>query len=110
MYKIDHKYSLVQTNSRTIYVEWEGKGIIVDSYVSELAVVENYIFAKQVTVPKDLREKIDLSNPCYFVIVRETGDRLGPYSTAGEFKQALNQIGVTESELFWELSTDYKNK
>lgn len=72
---------------------------VVPEYVSELACTDQYIFAKRVDVPEDLKKTIDTSNPDYYIVDVTSRECGGPYSE-DEFRKQCLKLGI-EEELNW---------
>ena len=95
---LPQNYSIVRMNSRNIVLGQSnevGWTHIVPTYISEVAYNDNYIFVKRVDVPKDINEKIDTSNPEYYIVVVETDEVLGAF-TEEEFNKKCEEIPITE--------------
>jgi len=102
-YDLPGEYSIWYINSRSVVLckdmkengkVWGGEHL-VEEYVSEIAYNDDYIFAKQVDVPEDINQKIDTSNPYYYVLVVETGKVFGPFSKK-EFKAQVEEFNIKE--------------
>ena len=107
---LPNDYSVWRTNSRRIILchsYGTTASTIVDAYVSEIAYNNDYIFAKQVTVPEDSNKKIDTSNPSYYILVVETDELYGPY-TEDEFNNKCEELEISEIPE-WIKTTRLKN-
>lgn len=105
-------YSIWRNNSRSISlcreVDETSANTVIEAYVSEIAYNESYIFAKQVSVPKDSREKIDTANPDYYIVVVDTEEVFGPYAKA-DFDLKCVELEINDLPE-WIVTTKLKNK
>ena len=68
---------------------------IVDGYVFELAYDDAFICAKRADVPEDIHQKIDLSDPDYFIVDVNEEKCYGPFDEQ-TFYKSCQELGVSE--------------
>lgn len=76
----------------------------METYVSEIAYNDDYIFAKRVDVPEDINKDIDTTNPEYYILVVETGLLSGPFSKK-EFKAQIKTLNLNKMPK-WMVTSD----
>ena len=110
-YDLPGEYSIIYANTRSVDLcrdqkedgkVW-GATSIVETYVSEIAYNDDYIFAKRVDVPEDINKDIDTSNPEYYLLVVETGLLSGPFSKK-EFKAQIKTLNLSKMPKWRETS------
>ena len=92
-------YSLWRTNSRSVLIcrgkSKTGGEEAVPAYVTELFYNETHIFAKQAAVLEDQNEKIDSSDPNYYIIAVKEESVSGPMSEES-FLKATRALLIEE--------------
>lgn len=77
---------------------------VVPTYVFEVGYTDTYIFAKQADVPEDYNEKIDKSNPNFYIVSVTSGEVFGPYNEQ-DFSAYVQQLGIEEPIQWMSLRT-----
>ena len=68
---------------------------VIPTYVFEVGYTDTYIFAKQADVPEDYDQKINKSNPNFYIVSVTLGEVFGPYSEQN-FSACVQQLGIEE--------------
>lgn len=104
------RYAIWRINSRSIVLCLPREDApfladnVVDTYVFEVSYNDDLIFVKRADVQEDLKEKVDTSEPEYYVIEVKKEIRHGPFDTAQfedflmklRYSEPLNWVSVTE--------------
>ncbi len=93
-------YEIWQMSARNIGIalreeDSSGADIVIPTYVFEVGYTDTYIFAKQADVPEDYDQKINKSNPNFYIVSVTSGEVFGPYSEQN-FSACVQQLGIEE--------------
>ena len=72
---------------------------VVDKCVISIAYTDEVICVEQVDPPEDIHEKLDTSDPNYYIVVVEDGTCYGPLDPQG-FNDQIDELGVSK-DLQW---------
>ncbi len=102
-------YEIAQISARNINLALReenssGADIVIPTYVFEVGYTDTYIFAKQADVPEDYDQKIDKSNPNFYIVSVASGEVFGPYSEQN-FSAYVQQLGIEEPVQWMSLRT-----
>ena len=80
---------------------------VVDGCVISIAYTDEVICVEQVEPPEDIHEKLDTSNPSYYIVVVAGGTCHGPLDPQG-FNDQIDELGVSK-DLQWVDPEDLSN-
>lgn len=115
-YDLSNGYQVLRVNTREILIGYKepGGSVItqktqkngeiepcgVDSYVSEFCTGDRFVGAQQAAVPS-VGDKVDLSNPRYYLIDTKNQKVFGPFRTQGDYESACKKQGAASKMGKW---------